>query len=234
MFNIKTMKSHLFLLPVILLLLLVSGCDITNSGGNVTPPVSSNPFYVNNRMVFDGYTYTDNSGNTNRNLNITFTSVGAVGFIQNVSAYGIVDSTFNYNSTTGVQGSLIRKDTLYFSFKDNGDLRFLSYGYYKIIPRWIDLYRFGSVNLTYYQNFNEIIDGVSWQLQIASLVTNSTLNLPFNSALPVYKLEQTLTYLSPYNVTLKFYWYWNPDYGLVAYDEYKNTLILQIAKSKNF
>lgn len=219
---------------VFLLLISVSGCDITNSGGNVTPPVSSNPFFVTNRTVFDGYTYTDNSGNTDRNLNISFTSAGAVGFIQNVSAYALIDSTFHYNSTTGIQGSLIRTDTLYFSFTGNGDLQFLSYGYYRIIPRWIDLFRFSSLNSTYYQNFNEVINGVSWQLQISSLVTQSSLNLPFNSNLSVYKLEQTLTYQSPYSSTLKFYWYWNPDYGLMAYDEYKNTLILQIARSKNF
>ncbi len=230
------MKIRLFIksIPVIIFVFLVSGCDVTNSGGNVTPPVTSNPFFVSNRTVFDGYTYTDNNGNTSRNLNISFTSLGALGFVQGISAYGLVDSTFNYNSTTEIQGSLRRIDTLYFSFKSNGDLMFLSYGYYRIIPRWIDLFRFSSLNANYDQNFNETINGINWQVQISSLVTQTFINVPFNSNLPVYKLEQTLTYQSPYNVTLKFYWYWSSDYGLMLYDEYKNTLILQVAKSKNF
>lgn len=225
------MKNILYLLIAVFNIVYISGCgfgDTVSPGGQY-----SNPFYRGNRIEYDGYTYTNNSGSSVRNLSISFTSLGAVGYIGNNYAYGIVDSTFTYTSQ-GYQGNLIRLDTLFFATHPNGDLQFFSYGYYRIIPRWIDLFRFSYVNSSYRQNFDEVIDGRRWTLEVDSYLTRTNIYTGFAGNLPVYRLEQRLQYTAPFNTDVTFIWYWSEEYGLMIYDEQRSGLIYQVAQRKNF
>jgi hypothetical protein len=224
------MKKIFYCLIVVFSVVFVSGCDF---GDSISPGSQYyNPFYRGNRIEYDGYTYTNNSGSSVRNLSISFTSLGAVGYVGNNYAYGIVDSTFSYTSQ-GYPGNLVRLDTLYFAAAPNGDIQFLSYGYYRIIPRWIDLFRFSYLNNTYTQNFDEVIDDRRWTLQIDSYLTRTNIYTGFGN-LPVYRLEQRLRYSAPFNTDITFMWYWSEEYGLMVYDEQRNGLIYQVAQRKNF
>lgn len=225
------MKLHNVFYFIIASVLSVSSF-LSCSLGSVTGPGYNNPFRNGNRILYDGYTYVNNIGGSERNININFTSIGSVGNILGESAYAIIDSTFNYNLTYG-QGSLIRTDTLYFAYKYNGDIKFLSYGYYRVIPTWIDLFRFNEVNNEYIQNFDATLNGQRWKLKITSYITKDTIYTGFGR-FPVYKLQQRLQYDYPFSTDITFLWFWNELYGMMIYDEQKSGLIFQVARSKNY
>lgn len=207
---------------------IISGCDFSG----LTDPNYGNPFSYNNRVTYKGYTYTNNYGNSVNDRYITFTGIGSRGYINGENAYGIIDSTFSYSTTYGI-GSLRHTDTLYFSEDLSGNIKFLSYGYYRIIPRWVDLITFADTNRYTYQNYDENINGQRWKLQIRNYLTQTTVYTGFGS-FPAYRLEQYLDYDSPYSTTLTIVWYWNVNYGLMIYDERRSGLIYQVAEDKNF
>ena len=230
MFNVimKLIKTYHIIIVILFLVSSFISCNL----GSVTGPGYYEPFYSGNRILYDGYTYINNNGGSERNLNINFTSIGKIGTVLGESAYAIIDSTFNYTQNYG-QGSLIRVDTLFFSYDYDGDLMFLSYGYYRIIPRWIDLFRFDEINDEYIQYFDETLQGQRWKLKITSLITEDTIYTGFGRY-PVYKLQQRLEYDYPFSTDIIFLWFWNEAYGVLIYDEQKDGLIYQVARSKNY
>jgi hypothetical protein len=155
-----------------------------------------------------------------------------VGYVEGKYASAIIDSTFNYSTTNGI-GSLRHKDTLYFSEDINDNISFLSYGYYMVIPRWIELFEFADTNRYTYQSYDEVIDGRRWAVDIRNYLTHTTAYTGFG-AFPSYRLEQRLTYTAPYNTTVTYVWYWNKNFGLMIYDEQLSGLTYQVAKEKNF
>jgi hypothetical protein len=218
------------LVPICLILLgvILSGCDF----GGLTNPNYGSPFGSNNRIIYKGYTYTNNYGNSVNDKYITFTGIGSRGYINGYNAYGIIDSTFSYSNNYGI-GSLRHTDTLYFAEDSYGNIKFLSYGYYRVIPRWIDLITFADTNRYTYQNYDETINGQRWKLQIRNHLTYTTVYTGFGS-FPAYRLEQYLDYDAPYSTTHTFIWYWNVNFGLMIYDERRDGLIYQVAEEKNF
>lgn len=213
----------------ILLTVTLSGCDFLDG---LTDPNYGSPFGYNNRVTYKGYTYTNNYGNSVNDRYITFTGIGSTGYINGENAYGIIDSTFSYSHNYGI-GSLRHTDTLYFSEDYSGNIKFLSYGYYRIIPRWIDLITIADTNRYTYQNYDETINGQRWKLQIRNHLTFTQVYTGFGS-FPAYRLEQYLDYDAPYSTTLTIVWYWNVNYGLMIYDERRSGLIYQVADEKNF
>jgi len=212
----------------ILISVMLSGCNLTDP----TDPNYSNPFGSNKRIIYDGYTYTNDYGSSIRNRYITFTGLGSIGYIDGRYASAIIDSTFHYSTNSGI-GNLRHRDTLYFSEDINDDIWFLSYGYYRIMPRWMKLFSFADTNRYTYQSYDENINGQRWTLEVQNYLTQTTAYTGFG-AFPTYKLEQRLSYTSPFNTTLTFVWYWNKNFGLMIYDEQRNGLIYQVAREKNF
>lgn len=208
--------------------LMGSGCDINDPYGG------GDPFGYFNRVTYNGYTYVNNFGSSVNNKYITFTSLGGVGNIKGEYASAMIDSTFYYNSGSNTVGNLLHTDTLYFATKSNGDIRFLSYGYYRVIPTWIDLFRFSDTNRYFYQSFDERINGTRWELEIRSRITTTTVYSGVGGNLPAYRLEMNLDYSAPFNTDLTFVWYWSRNYGLIIYDEQRDGLIYQIAKDANY
>ena len=207
---------------------MVSGCDLTN----FTDPNSGTPFGYNKRIIYKGYTYSNSYGNAVNNKYITFTGIGNVGYIDGQYASGIVDSIFYYSTNSGI-GSLQSTDTLFFSQDTYGNVKFLSYGYYRIIPRWIDLITVADTNRYTYQTYDEVINGQRWDVNIRNYLIKTTAYTGFGS-FQCYRLEQRLDYSAPYSGTYTFIWYWHENLGLLIYDEQSNGLIYQVAEDKNF
>jgi hypothetical protein len=219
------------LVPILFIpFLFLNSCDLNQF---ITSSNEGNYFRSGYKIYYNGYTYSN--GIARRDMNINFLSIGGRSNVNGYYAYAYIDSTFRYNINTGQQGNFLRTDTLYFSKKENGDIRFLSFGYYRIIPAWIDLFRFTENNNYYVQDFDQNINGQRWTLKITSRITNATISTDFAANLPVYKLEQRLQYSSPFpNTDLTFYWYWSKDYGLLAYDEVRDGLIFQLARKIDY
>ena len=95
------MKTHRIYHLIIALILSVSSflsCNV----GSVSGPGYYNPFKNGNRILYDGYTYVNNQGGSERDINVNYTSIGSVGTVLGENAYAIIDSTFNYSLTYNI------------------------------------------------------------------------------------------------------------------------------------